>query len=391
MVTLLTGPGAHISLLRWALQESGYLDRMVSYFPDWEVWDAHAQRVDTFRPYRWLTWAMWALWRRLPRIGSQAHHLAWHFALYDWLTRQRVPLSPVLWAWWGTSLYTMRKARREGRLVLLKARTCHPKTWNAIATSFYQEYPSKNKANLAILPPNYVARLEAELKEPDKIQVLSSFAKRTFIEAGIPEEKFYLLPLGVDTTIFYPEPIQQAEKFIVLYVRRIHPLKGIHYLLESFSYLRLPNAELWLIGSVSQEMQPLLNRYVGDSIRYLGAKSYMELRTYYNQASVVVFPTLLDSFGLVILEAMACGKPVVATTHSAAPDIMSGNNIGFLIPPFSSEAIAEALEKTYHMRDDLVEMGRAAYQHILSHYTSYAYQQRVVDYIHLLKGAYGLA
>jgi glycosyltransferase involved in cell wall biosynthesis len=316
MVTLLTGPGTHISLLRWALQESGYLDRMVSYFPDWEVWDAHAQRVDTFRPYRWLTWAMWAVWRRLPRIGSQAHHLAWHFALYDWLTRQRVPLSPVLWAWWGTSLYTMRKARREGRLVLLEAHTCHPKTWNAIATSFYQEYPSKNKANLAILPPNYVARLEAELKEPDKIQVLSSFAKRTFMEAGIPEEKFYLLPLGVDTTIFYPEPIQQAEKFIVLYVGRIHPLKGIHYILESFSYLRLPNAELWLIGSVSQEMQPLLNRYVGDSIRYLGAKSHVELRTYYNQASVVVFPTLLDSFGLVILEAMACGKPVIATTHS---------------------------------------------------------------------------
>jgi glycosyltransferase involved in cell wall biosynthesis len=162
-------------------------------------------------------------------------------------------------------------------------------------------------------------------------------------------------------------------------------LKGIPYLLESFSYLRLPNAELWLIGSVSQDMQPLLNRYVGDSIRYLGAKPYMELRTYYNQASVVVFPTLLDSFGLVILEAMACGKPVIATTHSAAPDIMSGNT------PFSSEVIAEALEKTYLMRDDLVEVGRAAYQHILSHYTLCAYQQRVVDYIHLLKGAYGLA
>jgi len=61
MVTLLTGPGVHISLLRWALQEAGYLDRMVSYFPDWEVWDRHAQQVDTFRPYRWLTWVMWAV------------------------------------------------------------------------------------------------------------------------------------------------------------------------------------------------------------------------------------------------------------------------------------------------------------------------------------------
>jgi starch synthase len=236
-----------------------------------------------------------------------------------------------------------------------------------------------------------VTRLKAELKEADKIQVLASFAKCTFMEAGIPEEKLYLLPLGVDTTIFYPEPVHQTEKFIVLYVVRLDPLKYIHYLLEYFSYLRLSKAELWLIGSVSQQMQPLLNRYVGDSIRYLGAKSHRELRTCYNQASVVVFPTLLDSFGMVILEAMACGKPVIATTHRAAPDIISGNNIGFLIPPFSSEAIAEALEKTYLMRDDLVEMGRAAYQHILSHYTLYAYQQRVVAYIHLLKGAYGLA
>jgi glycosyltransferase involved in cell wall biosynthesis len=95
---------------------------------------------------------------------------------------------------------------------------CHPKTWNAPATSLYQDYPSKNKANLAILPPNHVARLEAELKEADKIQVLPSFAKRTFMEAGIPEEKLYLLPLGIDTTIFYPETAQQTEKFIVLYV-----------------------------------------------------------------------------------------------------------------------------------------------------------------------------
>ncbi len=392
MVTLLTGPGSHAPLLSEVLRREGYLAQMVSYFPNWEVYDAQGRRIDAVRAYRWLTWALWAVWRRIPFVGGSEHPRAWHFALYDWLTLQRVSPTPVLWAWWGTSLYTMRKARREDRIVLLEAPACHPRTWNAIAKPFYAEYFPKAKHTFAILPENYIARLEEELQEAQHIQVLSRFARQTFIEYGVPPEKLHILPLGVDTRVFYPEAEAQitTEKFIVLYVGRIDPLKGVQYLMEAFGRLQLPHAELWMVGPVVEEMKPLLAKYLGENVKYFGARTHSELRLFYNRSSVVVFPTLLDSFGMVILEAMACAKPVIATTHSGAPDIMNGN-MGLIIPPFSSEAIAEALEKAYLSKNSLSEIGLNAYQHVISYYTLEAYQRRAAEYLHFLKEAYGLA
>jgi len=382
MITLLTGPGPYAPLLTEALRKEGYLDKVISYFPEWEVHDAQGQRIDWVRSYRWLTRALWAAWRRIPFIGGSEHPRAWHFALYDWLVSQRVPLSPIVWAWWGTSLYTMRKARREGRTILLEAPACHPRTWNAIAKPLYAEHFPRAKHTFAILPENYVARLEAELQEAHHIQVLSTFAKQTFIEHGVPAEKLHILPLGVDTRVFYPEAEAQitSEKFIVLYAGRIDPLKGVHYLLEAFRRLQLPNAELWMVGPVVEEMKPLLAKYLGENVKYFGARTHSELRLFYNKSSVVVFPTLLDSFGMVILEAMACGKSVIATTHSGAPDIFTGD-VGKLVPPASVEALMQALEEVYRAPEWLVEAGRASYQRVMQHYTLLAYRERIKRYL----------
>jgi glycosyltransferase involved in cell wall biosynthesis len=274
----------------------------------------------------------------------------------------------------------MRKARREGHLVLLEAPACHPRTWNRIAKPLYSQFLPKAKVISAILPENYVARLEAEITEADQVHVLSSFAKKTFIEAGVPEKKLRILPLGVNTDLFYPEASEASNRFVVLYVGRIDLLKGVQYLLEAFQRLRLPNAELWLVGHTASEMKPLLERYTGEKNRYFGARSQSELRWYYNQASVVVFPTLLDSFGMVILEAMACAKPVIATTHSGAPDVFMGAE-GILIPPASVEALAETLEKAYKAPDQLREMGKAAYTQVRRCYSLQAYAKRVKDYL----------
>jgi len=382
MITLLTGPGTHSHLLTEALRKEGYLDKVVSYFPEWEVRNAQGQRIDWVRSYRWLTRALWAAWRRIPFIGGSEHPRAWHFALYDWLVSQRVALSPIVWAWWGTSLYTMRKARREGRTVLLEAPACHPRTWNAIAKPLYAEHFPKAKHTFAILPENYVARLQAELQEAQHIQVLSSFARQTFIEHGVPAEKLHILPLGVDTRVFYPEPEAQvtAEKFIVLYVGRIDPLKGVQYLLEAFRRLQLPRAELWMVGPVVEEMKPLLAKYRGENVKYFGVKVHSELRLLYNKSSVVVFPTLLDSFGMVILEAMACGKSVIATTHSGAPDIIMGD-VGKLVPPASVEALMQAIEEVYWAPEWLTEAGRTSYQRVMERYTILAYRERIKRYL----------
>lgn len=227
-----------------------------------------------------------------------------------------------------------------------------------------------------------MARLEAELQEAHHIQVLSSFARQTFIEHGVPPEKLHLLPLGVDTRVFYPEAEARltAGKFIVLYVGRMDPLKGVQYLLEAFRRLQLPHAELWMVGPVVEEMKPLLARHLGENVRYFGARSHSELRLFYNRSSVVVFPTLLDSFGMVILEAMACGKPVIATTHSGAPDIFTGNE-GKLVPPASVEALVQAIEEVYRAPEWQMEAGKASYQRVMERYTILAYRGQIKTYL----------
>ncbi len=382
MVTLLTGPGSYAHLLNEVLRNEGHLSQIVSYFPNWEVYDAQGQRIDAVRAYRWLTWALWAVWRRIPFVGGSEHPRAWHFALYDWLTLQRVSPTPVLWAWWGTSLYTMRHWRQKGCTILLEVPACHPRFWNAIIKPIYAKYFPKAKHTYSILPENYAARLEAELKEAQHIQILSTFAKQTFTEYGVPPEKLHILPLGVDTRIFYPDASVKTEKgkFVALYVGRIDPLKGVQYLLEAFQGLKLPNAELWLVGPVVAEMEPLLAKYLGENVRYFGSKTPAELRSFYNQASVVVFPTLLDSFGMVILEAMACGKPVIATTHSGAPDILNGDE-GKLVPPASVEALMQAIEAVYQNPEWQIEAGRASHQRVIEAYTLPAYQERIRAYL----------
>ena len=82
----------------------------------------------------------------------------------------------------------------------------------------------------------------------------------------------------------------------------------------------------------------------------------------YQQASVCILPTLEDGFWLVVLEAMSCGVPAIITDHTGAKDCVRPNQDGFLIPPYSGDAIADTLRFCYDHQDQLVTMGRHARQ-----------------------------
>jgi glycosyltransferase involved in cell wall biosynthesis len=80
----------------------------------------------------------------------------------------------------------------------------------------------------------------------------------------------------------------------------------------------------------------------------------------YSDGSVLVLPSIEDGFGLVIGQALACGIPVIATTHTGGPDVLEEGVNGFIVPPGDVDALQGALTTAYENRETLAEMGREA-------------------------------
>src|SRR5262249_44664598 len=133
--------------------------------------------------------------------------------------------------------------------------------------------------------------------------------------------------------------------------------------IEAVSRVRFRNAELALVGPSTSDSETILNDYKGTvPLRVIGPQrsSRSNMRRIFSQASVLVLPSIEDGFGLVITQAMACGVPVIASTHSGGPDVITNGIDGFLVEPRSSAALEERLTILYENRDLLLQMSESA-------------------------------
>lgn len=181
--------------------------------------------------------------------------------------------------------------------------------------------------------------------------------------------KISVIPPGVDLSRFYPIPPDEAKEFIgvppcdrmLLFVGRIEPLKGIDVLIEAIAWLRTQGAFrerplcLAVIGGdpeVSEEemsaemarLQELRAQYgLEDLVAFLGKRSQDTLPYYYSAAQAVVVPSHYESFGMVALEAMACGTPVVASQVGGLAFLVQDGVTGYTVPTNDPQALAERL------------------------------------------------
>lgn len=202
---------------------------------------------------------------------------------------------------------------------------------------------------------------------------------------GAPESRLRVVAGGVDASLFAPFPRDAARALLgvgpeplVLFVGRIQGLKGIDLLLSSFARLLAgwnsgPSPRLMVVGgdSSSDETDPeavelLRMRRMAvdlgllDRVTFQGAVPQAELPNYYSSADVVVVPSLYESFGLVALEAMACGTPVVGSSVGGLRWTVQHGKTGLLVKGRSEEQFASAIA-TLLLDDDLrSRMSRAA-------------------------------
>lgn len=196
--------------------------------------------------------------------------------------------------------------------------------------------------------------------------------------------KMTIIPPGVDTGRFYPIPKDEAKDFIgiprhdrmVLFVGRIEPLKGLDTLIRAMAGMGLENADcptyLAIIGgdpSASPEdmtsemasLQQLCRDLNMDrTVLFLGKRGQDTLPYYYSAAEVLVMPSHYESFGMVALEAMACGTPVVASQVGGLAFLIQDGVTGYHVPSSDSDALCEKLTLLLGNRENRQQMGAQA-------------------------------
>ena len=175
-----------------------------------------------------------------------------------------------------------------------------------------------------------------------------------------------IIPPGVDVSHFYPIPADEAKSYVglkpenrmILFVGRIEPLKGVDTLLQAMACLQLKEARpvhLAIIGGepgaspedMTIEMARLQKMCddlgLDQSVIFLGMRDQDKLPYYYSAAEVVVMPSHYESFGMVALEAMACGTPVIASEVGGLAYLVRDGETGFTIPAEEPEMLCEKL------------------------------------------------
>ena len=241
----------------------------------------------------------------------------------------------------------------------------HPAVTRAILLEELRGKPSARTSLLAeaelSYPPSVFDRLSREAHGAHLALTPSSFAKRSLIEAGVPESKIVVVPYGIDTGIFQPKAFDSVCKerpLRLVFVGSIVQRKGLSYLLDAMRRLKGEPVELTLIGRGARD-EGLLKMYSDVSFRVLWNVSREELVREMRASDVFVFPSLVESFAHVILEAMSVGLPVLTTTNTAGPDLLGEGRMGFVGAIRDVDFLVDRIVWFLANRDAVAEMGRA--------------------------------
>ena len=206
----------------------------------------------------------------------------------------------------------------------------------------------------------YDVRLEQKCKEMELADI--TLVASQYVEATVrefcPHKEIAWTPYGVDAEFWTPGfANKQSWPLRFMYAGNVSVRKGVALLIEAWLKAGLRDAELTLVGSWGLADSKLQSLPAG--IRWVPPCSSQALRDRYRESHVFVFPSYSDGFGLVLLEAMACGLPAIASEASIGPEIISAD-CGFITPSGDLDRLVELLRWFDHHRDQLPVMGRQA-------------------------------
>jgi alpha-maltose-1-phosphate synthase len=316
-------------------------------------------------------------------IGAGSQGLIdWVYASLDrHVAKHHLQGLAAVYAYEDSAATTFEVAKQQGILCLYDLPILFYRMAREIQQEEAERFPALSSSLQAVQEPEWkLRRKEQEIALADHIFVASSITEQSLLKEGVSPNQITVIPYGAPIDYFQPQP-KLDTTFRALFVGRVGPRKGVHYLMQTWKELQIPQAELMLIG-VNEFPKSWLSE-VPNGVRYIPSVPHVTLNQYYSSANVFVFPSLVEGFGLVLLEAMACGIPVITTPNTAGPDILTDGLEGFIIPIRDPEALKEKLEWCYRHPIELAEMGRAA-RRKAEQLTWELYRQRLANQVRSL-------
>jgi glycosyltransferase involved in cell wall biosynthesis len=284
---------------------------------------------------------------RLRRLAENAEDA--RIAFDAWASRH-LPESEVVVAENTTALATLSTAmKRRSRTVLMY--------YNRSFRSLLEEVEEERRiwgGPPTFLTSRLVERAEEECRIAGVMVGMSSLVLEDLGRTGVEPARLRRAHYGVDSDRFRPAPRPHGE-FVVAFVGWLAPWKGYPYLVEAFRRASIPGSRLLLHGGTDEAFHhELVHRLKGDSdVRVVRGP----VEETYRQASVVVLPSVSDAYGLVGLEAMASGVPLIVTDRcGVAEDVRDGIN-GFVIPARDPDTLRERLLEVNGRPDLAIAMG----------------------------------
>ena len=256
------------------------------------------------------------------------------------------------------SLWQFMEAKRLGKACVYDMPTCYYPAWERIEAGLRRSYADWLPSDGS--PAARGLRLEQKRREmalADLTLVASRYVEAT-IREFYPHKAIARAPYGVDVEFWTPEPtVKPSGPLRFIYAGQVSLRKGVPFLVDAWSKAGLRDAELVLVGSWALADSKRLALPPG--ITWFPPCSSQALRDRYRESDVFVFPTFSDGFGLVLLEAMACGLPAIASETSIGPEVVAPN-CGFVTPPGDLDRLVEHLRWFDRHRDEIPAMGREA-------------------------------
>lgn len=318
-------------------------------------------------------------WRRLIMRASGLGDERLAYEANDWLMRtmkrecRRAAVTAVH-AYEDCSLWQFEEAKRLGKACIYDMPIGYYPAWERTQQELVQTYADWVPAGG--LASSRYARLEQkrwEIELADLTLVPSSFVEKT-IRAFHPDKTLAPAPFGVDLNFWnFGEKSRRNGPLRFIYAGQLSIRKGTPMLLAAWEKAGLADAELELVGPwlLAEEKRASLPR----GVVWRGPCSSESLRERYRAADIFVFPSFFEGFGLVLLEAMACGLPAISSEATAGPDVMT-EACGQLVPTGNMDALVESLRWFQKNQGRLPTMSRAARAHA-EHFTWENYRRHV--------------
>jgi alpha-maltose-1-phosphate synthase len=268
----------------------------------------------------------------------------------------------AVYAYEGAALQTFRAARRQGTTCIYEL----PRGYWYYDIELLREEAALKPEYADTIPvlthsPEFLKDRDEELELADHIVIPSDFVRHTLHRAPVPDEKLHKVPYGTDESKGPTRALgaSRGRRLRVLFVGALTQRKGIGYLVDAVKMLG-SSIEFTMVGGKFGR-SACIDATVREH-RWIPRIPHHAVLEEMAQHDVLVLPSISEAYGLVILEALSRGLPVITTMNSGGPEIIREGQDGFFVPIRSAEAIAQKLELLNQDRNLLDHMSASAAQ-----------------------------